>query len=81
MDITIKTKFDIGQEVYWMSNTRIHKGTIKGLQVCGVELTEEGLNRDLLVIYSITGGYCHTDSELFSSQEEIIADLITKSEL
>ena len=81
MEITIKTKFDIGQEVYWMSNARIHKGTIKGLQVYGIELNEEGLNRDLLVTYSITGGYCHSDSELFSSQEEIIADIIAKSEL
>lgn len=79
MEITIKTKFDIGQEVYWMKNNRINKGVIDGIQVYDVNFSADGLSK-YMVLYTI-GDYAITANEVYTSKEEILADLITKSGL
>ena len=79
MDITIKTKLDLGQEVYWMKNNRINKGVIDGIQVYDVNFSADGLSK-YMVLYTI-GDYAITANEVYTSKEEILADLITKSGL
>ena len=81
MEITIKTKFNIGQEVYWMSDNTIRKGTIYYFHIEQTRVTERGVSigeiRYIIGAMQTNKG----EQDLFASQGELLADLITKSKL
>ena len=83
MEITIKTKFNIGQEVYWMNNNLICKGVIDVIRIDSFIVCQyDGCGQERRISYEVSSGTkTMAEENLFSSQGEILAALITKSGL
>ena len=79
----MKSKFKIGDEIYYMNYSEPAKGTIKGIAFVVGEFSESsfkrtGLENSPAVVYS-TGSYSAIDeNKVFATKEELQADLFSK---
>ena len=69
--MTIETKYNIGQEVFYMKDNKVHSFTISQINIFINVIREEMLT---MVDYG-TFGICKTECELFSSKEELLKSL------
>lgn len=79
----MKSKFKIGDEIYYMNYAEPTKGTIKGIAFVIGEFSESsfkrtGLENNPAVVYS-TGSYSAIDeNKCFATKEELQNELFSK---
>lgn len=80
--MTIETKFSIGDEVFYMKDNKVERGTVSSVFYCAIgndrkngELEEERVSYGLYVGNCPSRGADYMEGHLFGSKEELLKSL------